>query len=86
MGPNYMNIGVLAWLNLQCIMRTCPFNVDPLPPTSNSITGVYRGIHYFIIFTLKYRLWVLIEAVLTCTNDLCFEQKLEKYHNFSSEN
>ena len=26
------------------------------------------------------------EVVLTCTHDLCFEQKLEKYHNFLTEN
>ena len=28
----------------------------------------------------------LNEAVLTCTHNLCFEQKYEKYYNFSSEN
>ena len=28
----------------------------------------------------------LSEAVPTCTHNLCFEQKQEKYHNFSSEN
>ena len=28
----------------------------------------------------------LTEAVLTCTHDLCFEQKLQKYYIFSSEN
>ena len=27
-----------------------------------------------------------IEAVLTSTHNLCFEQKYEKYQNFSSEN
>ena len=26
------------------------------------------------------------EAVLTCTHNICFEQKIRKYHNFSSEN
>ena len=35
------------------------------------------------MFALKHRLWVL---VLTCTHNLCFEQKYEKYYNFSSEN
>ena len=29
---------------------------------------------------------VLAEAVLTSTHNLCFEQKYEKYQNFSSEN
>ena len=28
----------------------------------------------------------LNEAVLTCTHDLCFERKKEKYQNCSSEN
>ena len=33
-----------------------------------------------------YLLEPLGEAVLTCTHNLCFEQKLEKYQNFSTEN
>ena len=28
----------------------------------------------------------LVEAVLTSTHNLCFEQKYEKYHSFLSEN
>ena len=42
-----------------------------------SKTGVNRGIHFFLIFALKHRLWVLVnvEAVLTCTHNLCFKQK-----------
>ena len=28
-----------------------------------------------VIFVSKHRLWVLIEAVLTCTHNQCFEQK-----------
>ena len=35
-------------------------------PLLYSKTGVYRGIHYF-----------LNEAVLTCTHNICFEQKYE---------
>ena len=37
----------------------------------------------------KHRLWVLVrtaEAVLTSTNNLCFEQKYEKYQSFLPEN
>ena len=37
----------------------------------------------------KHGLWVLVrtaEAVLTSTNNLCFEQKYEKYQSFLSEN
>ena len=36
------------------VLRTPPYI-----PLLNSKTGVYRGIHYFLIFALKHRLWVL---------------------------
>ena len=59
----------------------------------NSKIGVYRGIHYFLLLffysktlIVGTRLNRLSEAVLTCTHNLCFEQKNENYHNFSSEN
>ena len=39
------------------IMLTGPCEVDPLHST-----GVYRGIHYFLIFALKHRLWVLVRT------------------------
>ena len=56
-------------------MLSCPYNVDPLHITLHRKTGVYRGIHYFLIFALKHRLWVLVsEAVLMCTYNVCFEQ------------
>ena len=48
-----------------------------------SKTGVYMGTHYFLIFALKQILWILVrtasinETVLTCTNNICFEQKYE---------
>ena len=35
----------------------------------------------FLISDQKHRLWVLVR-----THNLCFEQKYEKYQNFSSEN
>ena len=51
----------------------------PYTPLLYSNTGVYRGIHYFLICALKHTLWVLvrslIEAVITRTHDLCFEKK-----------
>ena len=31
-------------------------------PLLYSKIGVYRGIHYFLIFGLKYRLWVLVRT------------------------
>ena len=57
------------------IMQTCPCNVHPLyTPLLYSKTVVYRGIHYFLIFALKHRLWVLVRtaAVLTCTHKAMF--------------
>ena len=45
--------------------------------------SVYRTIGPLVlIFAPKHRLWVLVEAVLTCAHNLCFEQKLEKYPKF----
>ena len=62
--------------------------IPPYIPLLYSKTGVYRGIHYFLIFALKHRSCVLVlsEAVLTCTHNLCFEKKIRKISNFSSEN
>ena len=34
----------------------------PLHPTYIDKTGVYRGLHYFIIFALKHILWVLVRT------------------------
>ena len=57
--------------------------IPPYTPLSYSKTGVYRGMHYFLIFALKHILWVHVrtasinEAVLTCTCNICFEQKYE---------
>ena len=54
-------------------------------PILYSKTGVYRGLHYFLIFALKHIVWVLVrtasmrrfEEVLTCTHNIYFEQKYE---------
>ena len=34
----------------------------PYTPLLYSKTGVYRGIHYFLIFVLKHRLWSLVRT------------------------
>ena len=49
-------------------------------PLLYSKTGVYRGIRYFLIFVLKHILWVLSEAVLTCTHKLCFRANFIIYY------
>ena len=51
--------------NLHCIMITSRNQLrvmkTPLHPTFSK-TGVYRGMHYFLIFALKHRLWVLVRT------------------------
>ena len=62
------------------IMQTCPCN-------EYSKTGVYRGTHYFLIFALKHRLWVLVtKAVLTCTPIYVLSKNKKKCHIFTSKN
>ena len=58
----------------------------PSVPLLYSKTGVYRGIHLFLIFALKHRLWVLvrtaslIEAVLTCTHNYVLSKNKTFFH------
>ena len=67
---------------MNTITKTLLYNFDPLnTPLLNSKTGVYRGIHYFLISTLKHRLLNSLEP----PHNLCFEQKYGKYRNFLSE-
>ena len=70
------------------IMIQFPCNLHPLTPHFYIVNWGLQGYTLFsFFFALKHRLWVLVnEAVLTCTYNLCFEQKQEKYHIFSSEN
>ena len=57
--------------------------IPPHTPLLYSKTGVNRGMYIFLNFAPKHRLWVLArqrggskaEAVLTCTHNLCLEQK-----------
>ena len=40
-------------------------------------SGIVRGIHYFLIFAIKHRLWVLVSTVQTlCTDDSMFRVKI----------
>ena len=66
-----------------------PVQFTPLyTPLLYSKTGVYRGIHYFRIFALKHRLWVLVRtaSVLMCTHNLCFRAKIRKLSIFYIKN
>ena len=42
----------------------------PLHPTLYSKTGVNWGIHYFLIFALKHRLWVHVMMICSKVNNI----------------
>ena len=44
--------------------------IPPCTPLLHSKTGVYRGMHYFLIFALKHMQWVL-----KCTHNIYFLSK-----------
>ena len=84
-------IASLAILNVLIITKTRLYNFDPFKPHFYIVKLGFTGVYIiFFIFAQKHRLWVLVrslvEAVLTSTHNLCFEQKHEKYQSFSSEN
>ena len=70
------------------ITKTCLYNFDPLKPHFNIVKLGFTGVYIiFLNSAQKHRfLWVLVEAVLTNTYNLCFERIYEKYQNFLSEN
>ena len=51
---------VLAQLMYQDNTSVC--FIPPCTSLLYSKTGVYRGIHYFLIFALKHILWVLVRT------------------------
>ena len=56
--------------------------ISPYIPILFSKTGVHKGIHFFLIFALKHRLWVLVEAFFMCTHNQCFRVKKRKILKF----
>ena len=82
------------------IMITSPCNVNPFKPHCYIVKLGFTGVYIIFSFLLKnidcgYSLKPpqrLTEAVLTCTHNLCFEQKknitiihLKNYHSYSRE-
>ena len=65
------------------IRKTCPCNEYHIIPHFHTVKLGYAGVYiFFLNFAPKHRLWVLVrtavptgEADLTCTHNLCFEQK-----------
>ena len=72
-----------ASLSLSLSYKHARVNYTPL---LYSKTGVYRGIHYFLVFALKHRLLVLVRTASMSNHNLCFLAKLRKIsHFFSSD-
>ena len=83
--PNMLNVNTKKVFNAcnELITKTYLHNFDPLKPNFYIVKLGFTGIYIiFVISAQKHRLWVLDEAVLTSTHNLCFEQKYEKYQNF----
>ena len=77
----------LLTLEQPYIRKPCLYTFDPIKPHFYIVKPGFTGVYIiFLTFVQKHRLWVLAEAVLTSTHNLCFEKKYEKYQNFLSEN
>ena len=64
-----------------------PIYFDPLKPHFCTVKLGFTAVYIiFHISAQKHRLLVLVEAVLTSTHNLSFEQNCEKYQNILSEN
>ena len=73
------------FLPSKIITKTCLYNVYPLKPHFYIVKLGFTGVYIIVLISaLKHRLWVL-EAVLTSTHNLCFEQKFEKISEFLTE-
>ena len=81
----YMHMYVGLCMPVYAITKTCLYNFDPHKPYFYILTVVYRGafllpfyrgIHYFSYFAKS------IDAVLTSTHNLCFEQEYENISEF----
>ena len=72
---------------LYFITKTCLYTSDPLKPHFYTVKLGFTGVYIIcLISDQKHRLWVLVRTVSASTNNLCFEQKYEKYQFFFSEN
>ena len=84
--PNSQNkIGTIKRVTTehQSITKTSLYNFNPRKPQFYIVKLGFTGVYIiFLISAHKQRLWVLVEAVLTSTHNLCFEQKYERYQNF----
>ena len=71
--------------------KTCLYNFDPLKPHFYIVKWGFTEVYFIFLISAQnidcgYSLELPREAVLTCTHNLCFEQKYEEYQNCLSEN
>ena len=66
---------------LSRITKTCLYNSYPLKRHFYLVKLGFIGVYIIFLISSKNT-----EAVLTSTQNRCFEQKYEKYQNFLSEN
>ena len=59
-------------------MKTYLYNFDPLKPRIYIVKLGFTGVYIiFLISAQKHRLWVLFEAVLMSTHNLCFSRNIK---------
>ena len=76
--PQTIHVGTPCQSYRSVITKTSPCNEHPLTPNFYIVKLGFAGVYIFLIFVPKHRLWVLVEAVLTCIPNQCFEQKIRK--------
>ena len=70
---------VLWFLSQLNIRKTYPCNVYPLEPQFYIAKLGYAGVYLIFLFLLQnIDCEYSLEPVLTCTHNLCFEQKIRK--------
>ena len=71
-----MNPVILIPGDWDVIRKTCPCNEYPLKPHFYIVKLGYAGEYLFFLFLLQnIDCGYSLEPVLTCTHNLCFEQK-----------
>ena len=90
----------ISLTNQRHITKTCLYSFDPLKPHFYIVKLRFTGVYIIFLISAQNIDWGYslelphwggsnkypqsIEAVLTSTHNLCFEQKYEKYQNFLS--
>ena len=76
-GELYVTIQIISLGH--CITKTCLYNIDPLNLNFYIVKLGFTGVYIIFLISVQNIDCSMLEAVLTSTNNLCFEQKYEKY-------